>query len=231
MKSRLTTLIRSSLLLFLAATLALSCAEDDSGSASGAEAPSAWSGDEPHLAAVGSIEGEDVAFFLEGSEAVNVNRFFCERNYVVPSLDDQSDWANDGYLEKIEVKWLVVVEGSEREYQLELLQHDFGASEDGDTIAVVAFDEDSTERAPETIMAGFGWQYEEDGNEVEIEALSETGSFVRGTLTGEIDPDNGLVIPDGEGSLGGYLHLEWDNGDRLDLDFTANCGDNDLDIP
>lgn len=193
-------------------------------------APDSWEGATVHLRAVGRIQGEDINFTFRGESAEDVERVFCERNYIVPDLEDTAAWKDEGYLEKIEVKWLTVLDGTEREYQIELLAHDFSASEDGDRLTVLPLDEESTELSNDSLMTTFSWEYEEDGNEVEVDAPSEAGSLVRGELSGKLGPD-GLTIPDGEGTLGGYLHLDWENGDVLDVSFTVNCGENDLDIP
>ncbi len=197
------------------------------GDEGGTSAPTAWEGQAPHLVAVGRVDGEDIAFTLRG-DAANGDVVYCERNYIVPSVSDASTWS-DGYLEKIELKWDVVVDGIERAYQIELGAHDFSASSDGASLDVVAYDEDA-EQTSGAVNAAIEWEWEADGSEFELGAESETGAFVRGTLTGTPGAD-GVVIPDGTGTFGGYLHLTWANGDFLDVTFTAQCGDNDLDIP
>lgn len=206
--------------------LALAACSDE---AMGTTAPASWEGTAPHLVAVGEVDGETIDFTLRG-DAADVGSVYCERNYVVPSLADTSTWS-DGYLEKIELKWEVVVDGAERVYQIELAGHDFDASSDGATLDVVAYDEEG-ERAGTTLQAAIEWEWEEDGSEHERGAESEDGggSFMRGMVTGSPGAD-GVVIPDGEGTFGGYLHLTWASGDHLDVSFSVGCGSNDLDIP
>ncbi|UJR82567.1 hypothetical protein [Sandaracinus amylolyticus] len=196
------------------------CAE----SGEGRDAPREWQGEATHVDAVGTIDGLAVDFDLDASDAAEV---FCERNYVVPDVDDPATWSS-GYLEKVEVKWLVVVDGTEREYQLELSAHDFGASADGQTLSIVGYEEGAA-RAPTTIQVAADAEWEEDGSEREHVSLSGTGTFVRGVVTGTPGGD-GVVVPDGQGTFGGYLHLESAGGESLDVSFTVPCGDNDLDI-
>lgn len=215
------------------ALLTIGCGSDD-GSASdetGLSAPTEWLGSTPHLLAVGTIQGETVEFELEGEDAENLDRYFCERNYIVPDIEDESTYS-DGYLEKIEVKWLVEVDETEREYQLELLAFDFRAAETGNTFPLVTYDEESAgDLETDSLMATFSWEYEEAGNEVEVDAPGETGSFSFERLDGTPAESNGLVVPDEEGSVGGYIEMSWDNGDEIAISFTTLCGENDLDIP
>ncbi|MBP7684801.1 MAG: hypothetical protein KBB95_23005 [Deltaproteobacteria bacterium] len=204
--------------------LAAGCGDDSEAPA----APSAWLGDEPHLLVVGTVDGETLHFDLRGEAAASLETLFCERNYLLPDLADETTW-DEGTLEKFEIKWRTTEGGVEREYQLELLAHDFDASTDGAMINVVAYDEGDAAQLPNRIMAALEWEYEEDGQEVERGAAAASGTFTRGAIVGT--PDVGVVVPDGEGSVGGYLHMVSGDGDVLDVSFTALCGDNDLDIP
>jgi hypothetical protein len=206
--------------LVAGSALAVAC-----GDASGAAGPTAWEGPDAHLVAQGVVDGVPVAFTLRGQDASDA---YCERNYVVPSVGDSSTWSN-GFLEKVELKWDVTVNGTERQYQVELSGHDYAASADGQTLPVVAYDEDA-ERATGTVQAAVEIEWEDDGMEFEHGDESETGTFTRGLFSGTAGAD-GVVVPSGSGSFGGYLHLTWASGDYLDVSFTVACGDNDMDIP
>lgn len=201
-------------------TLAVACADE-----ARATGPTSWEGQAPHLVAEGMIDGVPVSFALRGEDAGDA---YCERNYVVPSVADTSTWP-DGFLEKVELKWDVTVAGTERQYQVELSAHDYAASVDGQTLPVAAYVEDA-ERAAGTVQAAVEIEWEENGRENEHGDESETGSFTRGVFSGTPGAD-GVVVPSGSGSFGGYLHLTWASGDYLDVSFTVACGENDLDIP
>lgn len=212
---------------------AFSCAEKDNSGESTQPtvvSPTKWQGEKRHLVVAGTVDGERVDFELTEDEAADSESLFCERNYVVPNLNDVSTWT-DGVLEKIELKWRRTVDGTEREYQIELSAHDFSASKDGSQLDVVTYDAEATLLEKSSVQASFEWQYEAGDSEVERGAESEKGSFDRGLLKGTPGEAMGVVVPDGEGAFGGYLHLSWKNGDVVDVSFTAECADNDLDIP
>jgi hypothetical protein len=208
--------------LIAVATASSSCADD------GVVAPSTWQGATQHLVAVGVVDGEAIAFELRDTQASDVEKVYCERNYIVPSVSDAATW-HDGYLEKIELKWEVEEGGIERAYQIEIAGHDFRHSADGSRLSIVAYDEASM-LSYDTVQAAIEWEWEENGMEYELGGESEVGHFTRALVSGTPGAD-GVVIPSGSGSFGGYLHLTWANGDYLDVSFTVACGDNDMDIP
>lgn len=207
-------------LLFIA--VLSGCGDDDvdgEGGDGDGDAPTAWVGDEPHLAVVGSVAGEAFDLSADGSDASDVGTLFCERNYIVPDLEDDSAWANDGYLQKVEIKFNYTSGDAFAEFQMEL--------EAEDLMALVGEDLTIGDEAD----AQVGLTIDPDGpNEEEFEEVSASGTVTLELLSGEVGAD-GLTVPDGEGAFGAYVDIELADGGSIQGSFTANCGDNDLEIP
>jgi hypothetical protein len=193
----------------------------------GAPATSAWEGTTLHLTSEGSIQGGAVELSVTGDDAADIEVLYCERNYIVPDLEDTSAWAEDGYLEKVELKYNIPdFDGVPAELEIGFYYFDYskapknplsvGTAEEG-TLGV----EDVNVEIQLTL---------DDGNETEIADVAKSGKFYLEEYTGELGED-GLTIPDESGTFGGYLEATLESGSVLELSFTANCGENDLEIP
>jgi len=183
-----------------------------------AEPPTEWQGETPHLEMVGSLAGQDVVATVEGDDAADVGVFYCERNYIVPDTEDPSTWAA-AYLEKVEIKFNFFYMDQLAEFNVEIVHEDLPGSV-GEMLPIDAATEATVQITVDP----------EGPNEVEFPDAGVAGNVTIGLLTGTPGTD-GVVIPDGEGAFGAYLDLELESGGTLQGSFTANCGENDLEIP
>ncbi|HSC88565.1 MAG TPA: hypothetical protein VLC09_14885 [Polyangiaceae bacterium] len=184
-----------------------------------ANAPQSWLGQEPHLELVGHVDVEAVALSESGAEAADLGTLYCERNYIVPDLVDKTAWPTDGYLEKVEFKFNFFHEGELAEFQLELVKEDLGDFV-GQTLDV-----------GDDIEVAVGLKVNpDDPNEVSYEDEAASGTVELELLSGEVGAD-GLSVPDGTGALGAFVNVTLASGKKLVGSFTANCGDNDFEVP
>ncbi len=66
------------------------------------------------------------------------------------------------------------------------------------------------------------WEWHETTGATTYEAAAQTGEFVLGEFIGTPGTD-GLVIPDGQGQIGGYAYARWSPTDELWISFSAAC--------
>lgn len=229
MKPIASPLLQAALVLSLAALPACSSSDGDADGGggeggTGAEdptegAPTAWAGSEPHLDLRGEIAGKVVELNAMGSAAADLGTVYCERNYIVPSLDDTSAWADEGFLEKVEFKFNFFFDEALAEFQMELVAPNL-ADEVGTTLVI-----------PDTAEANVAIAVDEDGpNAANYEDVGSGGSVTLEALTGEVG-DDGLTIPDEEGTFALFVDIELESGGALQGSLTVNCGENDLEIP
>lgn len=177
-----------------------------------------WLGSTPHLDAAGSVGEKNVDLSAAGVDAADLGTLYCERNYIVPALNDTSDWANEGYLEKVEFKFNFFFEETLAEFQLEL-EGEGLFSKVGQTLVI-----------GEDVEVALGLKKDVDGpNEEEFEDEARSGSVALELLSGEVGED-GLTVPDGEGAYGAFVDVELESGGNFRGSFTMNCGPNDLEI-
>jgi hypothetical protein len=67
----------------------------------------------------------------------------------------------------------------------------------------------------------------ETSDETEYEGDATSGTFHFEQWEGAPGED-GVVIPDNEGSFGGFFTVTLDDGAEFSASFTANCGENDM---
>jgi hypothetical protein len=193
----------------------------------GAPASSAWEGETRHLTAEGSIQGGEVDLTVTGDDAEDVEVLYCERNYIVPDLEDTSAWGDEGYLEKVELKYNIPdFDGVPAELELGFYYFAYGKAPKNPLSVGTAEEgvfgvEDVNVEVTLTL---------DDGNETEIVDTAKSGKFYLEEYTGEVG-DDGLTIADETGTFGGYLEATLESGSQLKVSFTANCGENDLEIP
>jgi hypothetical protein len=228
MKPLYTTLISTCLLA--TATLLSGCSDDnDDGGAGGGggddstdqgdgdtdEDTLTWAGATPHLELEGNVGGEALDLSLEAADAADLGTLYCERNYIVPSVDDESTWG-DGYLEKVEVKLNFFSGDKIAELQIELEAEDL-PSLVGQTLTIG----DDAEATPQVTL-------DPDGPaEEELEDVAVSGTVKLELLSGT-PGDDGLIVPDETGAFGAVVDLVLESGETLRGTFTASCGENDL---
>lgn len=190
--------------------------EGGGGAGGGDGAPTEWLGTTPHFDLRGTVDGAAFEQVLSAEQADNTSWAVCERNYIVPDLNDESEWADEAYLEKIEVKVSFLdQDGNPGEFQLELYRDELLDSV-GQTFDI-----------PSDAGVEAGLEVEDADYEWEGEATS--GTVYLGIASGE-PGDNGL-IPDEEGQFGLFVDVQFESGDSVRGSFTVNCGENDLETP
>lgn len=176
-----------------------------------------WQGSTPHIELSGTLAGNELAVDVTGDDAADIGTAYCERNYIVPDLDDSSTWV-DGYLEKVELKLNFFYEDALAEFQMELVHPELLTSE-GVTFSV-----------PGDAEANFGLTTDVDGpSEEEFEDAAVGGTVTLELFSGEPGEDG--LVPNEEGVYGAYVDLELEAGGSFQGSFTVNCGQNDLEVP
>jgi hypothetical protein len=198
--------------------------ETDGGAGSGgtgsddptAAAPDTWSGSEPHVDLHGNVRERQLDLVVEGADAADLGTAYCERNYKVPDLEDTIDWADQGLLEKVEIKVNFFFDDALAEFQMELVTPNL-PDEIGTTFDV-----------PGDAEVNIGITVDEEGpNAAEYEDAAIGGSATLHELDGEVG-DDGLTIPDEEGTFGLFVDVELESGGAFKGSLTVNCGENDL---
>ena len=193
----------------------------------GAPSSSAWEGTTPHLTSEGSIQGGTVELSVTGDDAADIEILYCERNYIVPDLEDTSAWAEEGYLEKVELKYNIPdFDGVPAELEIGFYSFDYSKAPKN-PLSVGTADEEAVGVEDVNVEIQLSL---DDGNETEIVDVAKSGKFYLEEYTGEVGED-GLTIPDESGTFGGYLEVTLESGSTLKVSFTANCAENDLEIP
>ena len=187
----------------------------------GTALPSEWVGETPHLNAAGDVGEKAVSLAPNATNSADLGTFYCERNYIVPTLEPSAGWETEGYLLKVEVKFNFFFEGELAEFQLELEKPDLLDSV-GDVLSV---------GEGEDAQVNIGLGVDDGGpNAAEYEDSAVSGTFTLSELSGTVGAD-GLTIPGGEGAFGGYVDVTLASGGSFRGSFTANCGDNDFELP
>lgn len=189
-----------------------------------------WEGSTPHLTAVGKVASGDVDFTVTGADAANLEVLYCERNYIVPDLEDTAGWAEGGFLEKVELKYNIPeYDGVPAELEVGFLYYAYG-EEPNNPLTVGAASSDGFTNSAVNIELSISAE-DENGEEIyTLEDVAASGKFYLEEYTGEVGED-GLTIANETGTFGGYLEATLESGATFKLSFTANCGENDLETP
>jgi hypothetical protein len=191
--------------------------EGAGGTETGSEALSAWAGQTPHFSLVGRLNGEDLRLELSGADAADRAKLFCKREYLVPLVGGQRDYAR-GFLSEVKVDAFVTVGGQARMLELEFKQHDLQKDAPGAALTVAPRVE-GVPLAPDALWLEAEWHV--DGVQV-YERAAQMGTFTLGAMTGQPDA-TGLVVPRNTGSVGGFFSTRWSETEFLTVSFTALC--------
>jgi hypothetical protein len=199
-------------LVVLGAAVMAGCAgEQESGS--GLE----WRGETPHLLIQGRLNGEDVAIDVNGDGAASGSVAWCAREYEAPVLEDDSlDMARATYT-ATEITGFATVGGEERTFDLELRDHAMQSGDIGASLSVVP--DDSTDVAADEVRIDWEWHL---GDLDLFEASAQDGRIELELFTGA-PGEGGVVIPSGEGSVGGVVEARWGLDESLSVSFTLPC--------
>jgi hypothetical protein len=203
-------------LLLLTGCFLTACpAEDTESSVAG------WQGDEPHFVVKGFLDGEEVDFSID-DDATGLN-VWCEREYGAPLVDGEPDVARAEHLETT-IAGTVMINGEERSFELELLNHALQDEEPGTELNVIPR-VDGTE--PESDELWVEWEWADVEGETLFEAAAQEGMVVHELASGDTGEDSN-VIPDGEGFVGGFIEARWSLDEKLTISFTVLCTEHEV---
>lgn len=183
----------------------------------------AWLGETPHFSASGLLNGEQIEISLDGDGAADGTLVWCEREYQAPTLDGVLDLSRAEHMDTT-ITAEVMIAGEERIFALEFLSHALQFDAPGTAVEVVPRVDD--QRPPADKM-WLEWEWSTlDGQDL-LESAAQEGSFVLGEFTGT-PGEGGVVIPAGEGFVGGYADARWSIDERLRISFTVLCTEIDV---
>jgi hypothetical protein len=181
--------------------------------------PDEFLGPHFHFVLAGFVNQQEIDIDLPPEVAGDAAQAMCERQYVVPDVDDPGTWADGGSMREIEITAFVEVEGVPLMMQFELKEHDFQSDPDGTVVDVVPRS-DLVDAQPHEMWIELEFE-DLEGNRL-YEQSAQVGTFVRGAHTGEPGPD-GLVIPAGVGGFGGWFEARWSVTEELRGSFFVSC--------
>ncbi|MEM1360785.1 MAG: hypothetical protein AAGF94_03625 [Pseudomonadota bacterium] len=175
--------------------------------------PNNWLGEEPHFAMVGTVNGYDFNVYLSDmTRAMGVTKFEGKREY----KEDR----NGLRYRDVEFTLEAIIEGVDKEIDLEFKSHDFNASTlPGDfTLQSRAYPEGNVA----TMEVEFEW--DTGGKSVDEEVDGWDGLFTFALNTGD-EMSNGALRG---GKVGGFVNATNGN-DRLSISFTVPVTKVDVD--
>jgi hypothetical protein len=182
-----------------------------------------WNGEEAHLSVQGLLNGEKIDVSIEGDGAADGSLIWCERGYLAPTVDGTAD-LSQAVQSETTISGYATVAGEERFFELELLGHGLQADEPGTEFKVVPRVDDMEPAADEIWLE---WEWTTLDGEDLLEAAAQKGTFVLGQFTGTPD-EGGVVIPEGDGYVGGYAEARWSVNEKLTISFSVPCMVNDV---
>ncbi len=180
-----------------------------------------WQGDEPHFAVKGFLNGEDLDFSIDGDDTGA--SVWCEREYLVPLVDGEPDLSQARQSETT-VAGFVTIDGQERAFEFELLSHSLQDDEPGAELSIVPR-VDGVD--PESDELWIEWEWATPDGETLFEAAAQEGTLVREQFSGT-PGEGGVIIPDGEGFIGGYLQARWSVDESLTISFSVACTEHEI---
>jgi len=182
-----------------------------------------WNGERPHFSIQGYLNGEELALSIEGDDVADGTSIWCEREYRAPLVDGEPDLSQAVHAETT-IGGYATVEGEERSFELELLGHALQNDEPGTAVRIVPRVDDME---PESDQMWLEWEWTTIDGEDLLEAAAQEGSFVLHQFSG-MPGEGGIVIPEGEGYVGGYAEARWSVDERLSISFTVLCTENEV---
>ncbi len=186
-----------------------------------------WLGAAPHVAIQGRLDGEDLDLRLEGAAAADATKVFCTREYV--AADDGTGNADLTTARNTEVKVNApfTVGDQERVVELEFKKHDF-QSDAPDTNVDIVVRDDTQDPAADQMWLELEWHLAADDSDL-FESAASDGTFQLGEFTGT-PGEGGVVIPDNEGSVGGFADVVWGVDETLKISVSAPCAANAVEV-
>jgi hypothetical protein len=182
-----------------------------------------WAGEEAHLSVHGLLNGEKIDISIDGEGAADGSLIWCERGYLAPTVDGSAD-LSQAVQNETTISGYATVGGEERFFELEFFGRGLHENEPGTEFTIVPRVDDVE---PEGDEIWLEWEWTTLDGEDLLEAAAQKGTFVLGQFTGK--PEKGsLVIPEGDGLVGGYAEARWSVNDKLSISFSAPCTVNDV---
>ncbi len=186
-----------------------------------------WLGSSAHLSLSGVFNGEELDFTIDDSSIIDdALAFYCEREWEVPNDSSGTPDYENGKLVEFKIRAPVTIGSENRIVELEFKQHDFQSQGIGTSTTVIPRD-DLVTAAPGEMWFEFEWHDELDATT--YEAAATEGVFRLEAFSGETD-GSGLIIPEGEGHVGGTLHARWSVEEAIDVSFYFPCTSNQIAI-
>jgi hypothetical protein len=208
-----------SLISIAAAMFLIGC-----GAADAEETPGAWQGESPHFSAHGFINGENVEFTISGDDVASGSQVWCEREYLAPRGTDGTFDLTRAHQSVADIVGQTVVHGEDRTFELEIRNDSFNSEALNSAFTVVPRVDGMD---PSAGAAWLDWEWHGlDGTDI-YEASAQDGKFELKLLTGS-PGEGGVVIPAGEGALGGFLSARWSVNESLTVSFTVPCTVSDV---
>jgi hypothetical protein len=193
------------------------------GSDSMAAPSGSWKGEQPHLSIQGFLNGEDVAVSEDGDGLADGTTAWCERKYQAPTVDGAADLANAKQTE-VTIAGFATVGGQKRHFELELMGHALQYDKEGTRLTIVPRVDD-VETKPGQMWLELEWSTL-DGEDL-LESAAHDGNFTLGLYSGA-PGEGGVVIPEGDGHVGGYAEARWSLDEKLTISFSVLCTTNDV---
>jgi hypothetical protein len=209
----------SSLVTLLVPLFVIGCGSSDE-----EKPPGAWEGTTPHFSAHGFMNGENVDIRITGDDAATGSEVYCGREYVAPRGTDGELDLTRARMSVADIVGNAIVGGEERSFELEIRNHSFGSDQLNLALTVVPR-VDGVD--PARGAAWLDWEWHGTDGEDIYEASAQDGSFEFKLLTGAPGED-GVVIPAGEGSVGGFVNARWSVNESLTVSFTVPCTVSDV---
>lgn len=180
-----------------------------------------WRGDEPHFSVHGLLNGEMLDFSIDGD--AQGAQVWCEREYAAPIADGETDLSRATHTDT-RIDGYVTIAGEERVFEIEFLRHPLQDDEPGTELTVVPRVDEELPGAHELWIE---WEWATIEGEPLFEAAAQRGRFVLGEFTGT-PGEGGVVVPAGEGLVGGYVEARWSVNESLTVSFTVPCMENSI---
>jgi hypothetical protein len=196
----------------------IACGSDPEPAATGS-----WQGEEVHLSIHGLLNGEKVDVSLTGDAVADGTVIWCERDYQAPTVDGGADLAQAMQTDTT-IAGYATVGGEERFFELELMGHTLQAEKPGTELTIVPRVDDVELEADEMWLE---WEWTTLDGEDLLESAAQDGRFVLEQFTGK-PGEGGVVIPEGNGTIGGYAEARWSVDEKLSISFTVPCTVNEV---
>jgi hypothetical protein len=163
------------------------------------------------------LNGEDISIAIEGAQAANGTSAWCAREYEAPTLADGSLDLARARSTSTEINGFATIGGQERFFELELRDNELQNGALGASVAIIPRDIDD----PGAGEVHLDWEWHVGDADL-YEASAQEGNLRLRLFTGT-PGEGGVVIPSGEGSIGGLLEARWSIDESLSVSFTLPC--------